>query len=118
MKDTYVLPKEMMARSLSHDEIVLNYEDVLTALDIFLEKGWAFLGWEGWGKYKDSSVGHCHYQGTVSINNTENKSWDEYAKDSYEFVKKTIIKDYKAWQGSDHAKEYELYFCITVTPKG
>ncbi len=117
MEDIELLPKDMMSRSLSEKEIVLNYEDALKTLDIFLEKDWAFLGWEGWGKYTDGGVGHCDYQGTVSIELEENESWQDYGKRGYDFVKETIIEDYNDWKKSDSVKKYELYFCISAISK-
>lgn len=119
MEDIDILPKDMMSRSLSEDEVVLNYEDALKALDIFSNAHFAFLGWEGWGKYHDGGIGHCDYQGTVSIEKAANESWQAYAKRGYNFVKETIINDYDDWKKSDHVKEYELYFCISaISEKG
>ena len=113
MEEIDVLPKDMVEKSLSDREIVLPYEDALKALDLYIKAGWAFLGWEGWGKHVDGKVGHCDYQGTVSIERKDKESCNDYAKRSYDLVKKTIQDDYKDWQNSPYAKEYELYFCIT-----
>lgn len=114
MKYLSLLPKDMKARSLSDNEVVLTYKDVLKALDIFYHANLAFLGWEGWAKYHDGTVGHCDYQGTENIDQKPGESWKIYTKRGYEFVKKTITDDYKDWQRSVHIKKYELYFCISV----
>ena len=112
-----ILPKEIISRSLSKKEIILNYEDSLKALDILLESNIALLGWEGWSKYPDGSVGHNDYQGTESINRKVGESWDNYAKRGYNFVKKTIQESYEDWIKSPQVKEYKLYFCITPISK-
>lgn len=114
MEDIDLLPDAMRARSLSDREVVLSHDDALKALDILLEAGWAFLAWEGWGKYNDGTIGHCDYQGTVGIEKKADESWSDYAKRGYDFVKETIEQDYKDWEKSEHVKEYELYFCITA----
>jgi hypothetical protein len=114
MSKLNLLPKDMKARSLSDSEIVLSYKDALKALDIFDHADLAFLGWEGWAKYHDGTVGHCDYQGTESIDRKPDEPWKSYAKRGYDFVKKTITDDYKDWEKSEHAKKYELYFCISV----
>lgn len=114
MGDIELLPEDLKTRSLSDQEVVLGYEDALIALDIYQKAGWAFLAWEGWGKYYDGSVGHCHYQGTVGIEKHDDESWKKYAERGYEFVKETIQKDYMDWKKSPHLKEYELYFCISA----
>jgi hypothetical protein len=117
MNGLTLLPKEMQERSLSDREIVLDYEDALQALDIIVDAKWAFLGWEGWAKYPDGKVGHCDYQGTTSIKKEKGQSWEEYIHDGYTVVKKTMQEDYVDWVKSEKAKEYELYFCITIIPR-
>lgn len=122
MKDIDILPKEMMAKSLSQREVILPYEDALKALDIFLDAGWAFLGWEGWIKTTTGEIGQTvefigAIMGTVSIEQEEGESWKEYAKRGYDFMKETIIMDDKDWKKSKSAKIYELYFCISASSK-
>lgn len=114
MKGVDILPKDLMLRSLSDNEIVFNYKDSLKALDILLNANFAFLGWEGWASYSDGKMGHCEYQGTKSIDQKKDELWKHYSKRGYDFLKETIKSDYKDWKNSPHAKEYELYFCLTV----
>ena len=114
MDSIKLLPEDMQRRSLSDREIVLKYEDALKALDVIVKNSWAFLGWEGWGKYADGKTGHCDYQGTTGIEKEPGQSWGEYMKYGYEFVKKTIKNDYSDWKKSERVNKYELYFCITI----
>lgn len=114
MKIIDLLPKDMKSRSLSDSEVVLSYKDALGSLEIFIHADLAFLGWEGWGKYHDGTVGHCDYQGTESIDRKSDESWEHYAKRGYDLVKETIESDYKDWKASEHSKKYELYFCISA----
>mgnify|MGYP007022289096 CR=1 FL=1 len=109
-----LLPKELKARSVSQREIVLAYDDALKALDIIIQSDWAFLGWEAWLKYPDGKVGHIEdYQGTVSIEQEKDETWNDYKKRGYDFVKKTIIQDQLKWEKDPRSNDHQLFFCIT-----
>lgn len=63
MNDVDLLPVDLMNKSLSKKEIVLNYDVVHEAIDIITFKNWAILGWEAWVKYKwkiRSSIALCN----------------------------------------------------------
>jgi hypothetical protein len=74
------IPKELLSRSISDNEIVLPYPDVVATIHSLPEFGLRVLGWEGWLRYPDGRVGHsARHQGTVSLS-------DMPAADAAEFV--------------------------------
>ena len=59
---------DIKKRSLSDLELVVEYIDAMELLDIYKNNSIKVLGWEGWLKYSDGSLGHSlRYQGTVDL---------------------------------------------------
>ena len=56
--DLQLLPPELAALSVSHDEIVLPYPAALNAVDYLAEHGVQILGWEAWERRPDGSLTH------------------------------------------------------------
>ncbi|BCB09229.1 hypothetical protein HHSLTHF2_31190 [Vreelandella venusta] len=60
--------EEIINRSAVEDEIVVGYADAMELLRILRGKTTRVLGWEGWVKYADGSLGHSQeHQGTVDL---------------------------------------------------
>jgi hypothetical protein len=58
LNDFDLLPIDLRERSLSKNEIVLNYFDVFKAIEILRSNNWSILGWEAWIKYSNGKFGH------------------------------------------------------------
>jgi hypothetical protein len=101
------LPNHLVAASASKDELVVPFRQSLEALDAIERGGGVVLGWEGWLRREDGSLGHsAHHQGTVDLSGMTRQS-------AFAFCRKTI-----AAANDEHAREpevsgSELLFCIT-----
>ena len=103
-----ILPERISNTSISPHEVVLPEAEALQAIDIFEERGIHILGWEGWVKALDGSVGHGSApQGTVSL---EELSVSAAAK----LCRETIPIDAAKWRDENPASTEKLHFCITV----
>jgi hypothetical protein len=92
LNDFDLLPIDLRERSLSKNEIVLNYFDVFKAIEILRSNNWSILGWEAWISFVDRSSSFC-----IKTIDLEKQDWDN-----------RISKEFP---------DCEIYFCITVTEK-
>ena len=100
------IPKELLSRSISDNEIVLPYPDVVATIHSLPEFGLRVLGWEGWLRYPHGRVGHsARHQGTVSLS-------DMPAADAAEFCIRTVEQAHA--DATREPEPGELYFCVTV----
>jgi hypothetical protein len=109
MSDLSLLPADLVAKSISEDEIVLPLTEALQAIDHLEANGQLILGWEGWIKTADGRVGHGNApQGTVSLA-------DRTVKKAAQLCRETILEDKATWSNEHAGLTDELYFCITVS---
>lgn len=100
--------EDIKGRSESPDEIVVNYIDAMELLYIFERNNTKVLGWEGWVKHSDGSVGHSQkYQGTTDLSHMPNTS-------AIALVKSTIMQANTEWEERPEVTDAELLFCITT----
>ena len=99
---------DIKGRSESPDEIVVNYTDAMELLYIFFIFYTKVLGWEGWVKHPDGSVGHSlKYQGTTDLSQMPNSS-------AIALIKSTIMQAHTEWEEKPEVNDAELLFCITT----
>jgi hypothetical protein len=99
---------DIKERSLSKNELIVTYIDAMELLEIFKSKSTKVLGWEGWLKYNDGSIGHSlMHQGTIDLSSMPIDS-------SIAITKQTIMQSYTEWQEKPEAENANLFFCITT----
>lgn len=100
--------EEIINRSAVEDEIVVGYADAMELLRILRGKTARVLGWEGWVKYADGSLGHSQeHQGTVDLSSMSRES-------AIMLSESTITLANKEWQDNPEISNAELLFCITT----
>ena len=100
--------EEIKSRSKSSKEIVVEYLDAIKLLYIFEQNNTSVLGWEGWIKYPDGSLGHSkNHQGTTDLSCSSNSSAIALIKDS-------LIQAHTKWEVKPEVNDAELLFCITT----
>ena len=108
--DLRLLPAELVQRSLSDREIVLEYADALAALEHLSRADRKLLGWEGWLRHPDGSAGHSsRHQGTVSLEHLS-------PSEAVALCRDTINSAHAAWERDPEVLGARLYFCLTVAP--
>jgi len=114
MNELDVLPTELRDKSLSGREITLEYEDALSAIDLFIKNRWGLLGWDGWILLPDGKVtSSLDHQGTCPILKEETETWDEYTQTSAEFCRRTMEISQGSWNHKPEVEGGLLYFCLT-----
>jgi hypothetical protein len=99
---------DIRKRSVSADELVVEYMDAMDALAIFQKRGIKVLGWEGWLLYLNGSKSHSlRYQGTADLSHLSLQA-------AHSLVKSTIMQARAEWKENPEVPNAELYFCITV----
>lgn len=99
--------EEIIARSYSQNELVLNYTDALELLYLYGESGKSILGWEGWVLHPSGKLGHSQlHQGTVDLGSMPNDS-------ALALAKQTIMQANWEWQEKPEIEGGTLLFCIT-----
>ena len=72
------------------------------------EKNLKILGWEGWIKYPNNSLGHSKkYQGTTDLSSMPNSS-------AIAFTKSLIMQAHTEWKEKPEVENADLLFCITI----
>lgn len=100
--------QDIKSRSESPTELVVGYIDAMELLYIFEQNNTRVLGWEGWLKHPDGSVGHSQkHQGTTDLSNMPNSS-------AIALIKGTIMQANTEWNDEPEASDTELLFCITT----
>lgn len=100
--------EDIKSRSESPDEIVVNYTDAMELLNILEINNTKVMGWEGWVKYLDGSLGHSQrYQGTTDLSSMPNPS-------AIALVKGTIMQAHIEWEEKPEVNGAKLFFCITT----
>jgi hypothetical protein len=100
--------EEIEGRSISENELVVNYTDAMELLYIFDQNSIQICRWEGWLAFDDGMLTHSQkYQGVGNLSSMPFKS-------ALALAKSTIIQAYTEWQENHEAENVELYFCITI----
>lgn len=100
--------KDIQERSVSENELVVCYADAIKLLHLFEKNDTQVLGWEGWLKYENGSIGHSQkYQGTVDLSEMTNTS-------AIALVKSTIMQAHAEWEKYPEVNGAVLLFCITT----
>lgn len=96
-----------MAASASKDELVLPFRQSLEALDAIESGGGMVLGWEGWLRRNDGSLGHSsRHQGTVNLTGMPRHS-------AFAFCRMTIAAANDEHALAPEVSGSELLICIT-----
>lgn len=104
----YSLEEIIKRSAVSSDEIVVDYSDAMELLYICEEKDLKILGWEGWIKFPNNSLGHSKkYQGTTDLSSMPNLS-------AIAFAKSTIMQAHTEWKEKPEVENADLLFCITI----
>ncbi len=114
MEDIDVLPTELRSKSLSHGEIVLEYEDALRAIDFLVRARLAILGWELLVKYPSGRHEHPGPVMGAAMNDREGRTWEGFVQDAAAFCRATISKEYREWVENPANARLTLFFCITA----
>ena len=120
MNEIEVLSTDLKNKSLSSNEIVLEYQDALKALDILLNNKWGVLGYEVWFKYPEGKSHFFNIEGkstvdaSESIEKKEKETWDDYVKRSNRYCKDIMKTSYEYWKKLCAEKKVEFYYCITA----
>lgn len=112
MSDLELLPFELKTKSISTDEIILDYDHAVEALDYFLNLGYATLGFE---------MIHKNASGRREIKNyvsyfPDAIVWEEFVKNAYSQVKDQMKAAFDGLIYTD-IDENEVYFCLTFVNK-
>lgn len=118
MEGIELLPQVLREQSLSQREIVLPYQEALTALELLISARWALLGWEGWVTYSDGSHAHAPggTTGTTSIEREASEAWEDYVQRSAQFCAETMRAEQQRWDADPTCRHLTLHFCLTATP--
>jgi hypothetical protein len=111
--DLDILPADLKAKSISSDEVVLDFNATIRAISFFREKQIALLGSEAWIQTQDGSLGHSEeFQGTVSLERRSEETWQDYVKWTTDLCEKTIREDYQKWNQKNETK-LKIFFCLS-----
>lgn len=100
--------EDIKARSESADELVVNYTDAMELLYLFKQNSTKVLGWEGWVKHSDGSLGHSQrYQGSTNLSSMPNES-------AIALIGSSIMQAHTEWEEQPEVKGARLLFCITT----
>jgi hypothetical protein len=106
-----VLPQNLASKSISVREVVLPLVAALLAIDVLEALGFHILGWEGWVKSADGSVGHG------SAGRYSSMSLDELnPSEAATFTRQGITEDAASWESANIGTTDVLHFCITARP--
>ncbi|WGL16529.1 hypothetical protein PVT68_17425 [Microbulbifer bruguierae] len=100
--------EDIKERSESDDELVVGYADAMELLYLFEQSDTQVIGWEGWLKYENGTLGHSQkYQGTVDLSAMPKTS-------AIALVKSTIMQANTEWLENPEVHNANLLFCITT----
>jgi hypothetical protein len=106
-----LLPKHLVEKSISEQEIVLPISEAIEAIeaiDILESKGYLVLGWEELVKTSSGAIGHTNaLQGTISLEGLSVAS-------AAQLCRETIKTEAAQWLISNAGTKDELHICITV----
>jgi len=101
------IPEHLVSASASERELVLPFAASLEALNAIAAGGGRILGWDGWLRRSDGSLGHsAAHQGTANLTGIVQ---DEVL----ELCRKTMAAANREHSHSPEIRGSELLFCIT-----
>lgn len=101
--------EDIRQRSLSGDQLVVEYMDAMDALAIFSERGVRVLGWEGWLVHRDGSIGRSsRYKGIRDLSAMSNRA-------TIALTQATMMQANGEWNELPEIRDAELYFCINFS---
>jgi hypothetical protein len=103
---TLKVPPYISQASASRNEFVLPYREALELIELARAARVMVLGWEGWLRRPDGTVGHAGNQGTTSLD-------DLTPSEAADVAAATIREDYADW--CREPRPEELLFCITLS---
>lgn len=101
--------EDIRSRSLSEDELIVEYMDAMELLHIFEEKSEKVCGWEGRLLYVDGSIELSRKYAQKSILSSLP------LKSAIALAKSAIMQAHTEWQEKPEVLNAELYFCISTT---
>lgn len=100
--------EDIESRSSSNNEMVVEYIDAMELLYIYEKNQIKVLGWEGWIKYPNGSLGHSkRYQGTTDLSTMPIFS-------AISLMKSTIIQAHSESEEKPEVENAILLFGITT----
>jgi hypothetical protein len=112
MNDFDILPEEIKNQSLSKEEVILDFDHSMKALDFFMSMGYASLGFELL-KLKEEQLKEVkNYVSYLP----DQVIWDAYVLASYEEVKGNMIKEFNQLRYSEEGED-DYFFCLTFLNK-
>jgi hypothetical protein len=112
MNDLDILPEEIKNQSLSNEEVILDFDQSIKALDFFKTKGYASLGYELLKLKQENLKEVKNYVSYLP----DHVIWDDYVLASYEEVKGNMIKEINQLRYSDEGEDH-YFFCLTFLNK-
>jgi hypothetical protein len=101
------LPEHLVSASASEHELVLPFAASLEALNAIAANGGRILGWEGWLRRSDGSLGHSAiHQGTLDLTGTA-------PDEALELCRETMAEANREHSRAPEIGGSELLFCIT-----
>jgi hypothetical protein len=101
-----LLPNHLVSASASKDELVVPFAQAVEAVDAIERGGGVILGWEGWLRRADGSLGHsANHQGTADLSGTPRES-------AFALCRSTIADANRKHAGAPEISGSELLFCI------
>jgi hypothetical protein len=108
------LLSDLKQHSLSDRELVLRLPEALEAVKVLAAAKVPVLGWEGWIRHPDGTVGHSReHQGTVSVEQEAGEAFTDYVDRSLSSAQKSMIAAQEEWDRRAEVPGGQLYFCIT-----
>lgn len=99
---------DLQRLSASQSELVLPYPRAVEALQIMEATGATLLGWEGWLRYPDGSLGHSDiHQGTTDTSALS-------SSETYIWANTTMNLAQKEHEIQNETTGIKLLFCITA----
>ena len=100
--------EDILARSYSPREIVVSYIDAMELLHHYKNMDLKILGWEGWIKHPDGSLGHSKkFQGTTDLSKMDHFS-------ALALMKSSMMQARTQWESKPEIDGAELLFCISI----
>jgi hypothetical protein len=100
--------EDIKSRSVSDNEIIVEYIDAMEILDIFERNRTKVLGWQGIIMYPNGSLGGSEkHQGTTDLSTMPIMS-------AIAFTKWTIMQSHTEWEEKPERENATLLFCITT----
>lgn len=98
---------ELQKKSASSRELVLPLPEATEALALLEQAGATLLGWEGWLRRPDGSLGHsARHQGTVDVTHLSRP-------EAYALAMSTMQQSQSTHDSDPEVPSSELLFCIT-----